>query len=322
VSNAAHQTKSGEAYDLYLKGLYHKGKVSRDTLEKAIGFFKQAIALDPALAAPHAGLSHSYIALGYSSQVPPKEAYPQALSELQKALAMDDQLADAHADAAIVRLIFDWDWPGAKKEFDRAIELDPASGLAHHWYSHYFVMMNRFDASLAESRRALELEPVDLPISAHIGWHYLFARQYGRAVTELLKSIELEPNQFWAWPYQRRAYEQQGDFERAIAVLERSKADSKHVADLRREVAKNGAQGYSRTRLADALAQSQKHYLQPCYIAQLLVHLGDSNGAFEFMNRGYEVRDSWLIYLKVDPVWDPLRSDPRFADLINKVGIP
>jgi Tfp pilus assembly protein PilF len=143
-------------------------------------------------------LAHSYIALGYSFQIPPKEAYPQALKEVQKALAIDDSLADAHASAAIIHLAFDWDWHKAQREFERALKLDPACGLAHHWYSHYFVVINRFDASLAESRRALDLEPLDPPISAHIGWNYLFARQYDRAVTELLKSIELEPNQYWS----------------------------------------------------------------------------------------------------------------------------
>jgi tetratricopeptide (TPR) repeat protein len=250
-----------------------------------MSFFKQAIALDPHFAAPHAGLAHSYIALGYSAQLPPKEAYAQALTEVKKALAMDDSVADAHASAAIVHFVSDWGWQSAKREFDRSLALDPDCALAHHWYSHYFVVMNRFDASLGESRRALELEPLDLPISAHIGWHYLFARHYEKAVAELVKSIELEPNQYWSWGFLRRAYEQQGDFEHAITVLETSKVDPGHVAELRRVFAKTRGEGYWRARLNYSLAQTATQYIQPCYIAQLFAHLGDSNSAFAWLNR-------------------------------------
>ena len=321
-SKVKRHTTSGEAYDLYLKGLYQKGKVSRVAMDKAIAFFKQAIALDPEFAAPHSGLAHSYIALGYSFQMPPKEAYPYALKEVQKALKMDGSLADAHASAAIIHLVFDWDWPSAKREFEQALKLDPGCALAHHWYSHYFVVMNRLDASLAESRRALDLEPLDLPISAHIGWHYLFSRQYDKAVAELLKSIDLEPNQYWSWGFLRRAYEQENELGRAITVLERSNADPKHVAILRRELAKHGAEGYWRMRLSEALAHPHEQYIQPSYIAQLFVHLRDWDDALEWLNRGYESRDSLLIYLKADPAWDPIRSDPRFIELVRKVGVP
>lgn len=182
--------------------------------------------------------------------------------------------------------------------------------------------MNRFDASLAESRRALDLEPLDLPISAHIGWHYMYARQYDRAVAELLKSIELEPNQYWSWGFLRMAYEQENELDRAITVLERSNADPKYVATLRRELAKHGAEGYWRTRLGDALAHPHENDGQPYYVAQIFVHLRDRNGAFEWLDRAYNSRDSLIIYLKVDPVWDPIRSDRRFVDLVRKVGIP
>lgn len=321
-SKVKHHTTSGEAYDLYLKGLYQKGKVSRLDMDKAIAFFKQAIALDPEFAAPHSGLAHSYIALGYSFQMLPKEAYQYALKEVQKALKMDGSLADAHASAAIIHLAFDWDWPSAKREFEQALNLDPACALAHHWYSHYFVVMSRLDASLAESRRALDLEPLDLPISAHIGWHYLFSRQYDKAVAELLKSIELEPNQYWSWGFLRRAYEQENELGRAITVLERSNTDPKHVAILRRELAKHGAEGYWRMRLKEALAHPHQKYIQPSYVAQLFVHLRDWDNALEWLNRGYESRDSLLIYLKADPAWDPIRSDPRFIELVRKVGVP
>lgn len=321
-SKVKRHTSNSEAYDLYLKGLYQKGKVSRAAMDKAIDFFKQAIALDPGFAAPHAGLAHSYIALGYSFQMPPKEAYPQALKQVQRALAIDDSLADAHASAAIIHLAYDWDWQSAQREFERALTLDPACALAHHWYSHYFVVMNRFDASLVESRRALELEPLDLPISAHIGWHYMFARQYDRAVAELLKSIELEPNQYWSWGFLRMAYEQESELGRAITVLGRSNTDPKYVATLRRELAKHGAEGYWRTRLTDALAHPHENDGQPYYVAQIFVHLHDRNGALEWLNRGYESRDSLLIYLKMDPAWDPIRSDPRFIDLAKRVGVP
>jgi len=314
--------RSVEAYDLYLQAQYQRGKSKATSVKKAIGLFEEALKKDPEYGEAYSALGYSYIVLGYSYQMLPAEAFPKARAALQKALSLDPSLGSAHAAQGIVHLVFDWEWQKAGREFQQAINLDPNSGLAHHWYSHYLVTVGEFDQSLAETRRALEVEPLDLPISAHVGWNYSFTRKFGPAVRALEKSIDAEPNQYWAWAFLPGAYEQVNEFQKAIDVLEKSGTPPKSISALREAFRRSGARGYWETRLATALEQPNNARVRPCFVAQLYARLNDKDRAFEWLERGGTVRDGWMIYLKQEPMLDSLRSDPRFAELVKRVGLP
>jgi TolB-like protein/DNA-binding winged helix-turn-helix (wHTH) protein/Tfp pilus assembly protein PilF len=314
--------RSVEAYDLYLQGQYQRAKAKAASVKKAIGLLEEAIRKDPEYEEAYSALGYSYTVLGYSYQMLPAEAFPKARAALQKALSLNPALGSAHAVQGIIHLTFDWDWRQADREFRQAINLDPGSGLAHHWYSHYLVTTGKFEQSLAESRRALEVEPLDLPISAHLGWNYFFTRQFDPAIRALEKSIDAEPNQYWAWTFLPGAYEQVGEFQKAIDVLEKSGASAQSIGALREALRSSGARGYWETRLANALKQSSEGLVRPCLVAQLYVRLDEKDRAFEWLERGLKARDGWMIYLKQDPTLDGLRPDRRFAELVKKVGIP
>jgi TolB-like protein/Flp pilus assembly protein TadD len=314
--------RSVEAYDLYLQAQYQRAKSKAASLKKAIGLFEEALQKDPEYGEAYSALGYSYIVLGYSYQMLPAEAFPKARAALQKALSLNPSLGSAHAAQGIVHLVFDWNWQKADREFRQAINLDPDSGVAHHWYSHYLVTVGKFDQSLAETRRALEVEPLDLPISAHLGWNYFFTRQFGSAVSAFEKSVDAEPNQYWAWVYLPGAYEQVNEFQKAIDVLEKSGVPPKSISVLREAFRTSGARGYWETRLANALKQSNDAPVRPCFVAQLYARLDDKDHAFEWLERGLTMRDGWMIYLKQDPILDSLRLDPRFAELVKRVGLP
>jgi TolB-like protein/Tfp pilus assembly protein PilF len=275
-----------EAHELYLQARYHRNRSLRPEVEKAITLYRQAIAKEPNYAAAYAGLAHAYVGLGFSNQLAPREAFPQAADAARKALALDPLLADAHATQGMVNLLDRWDWVGAEKELGEAIRLNPSFAVARHWYSHYLVAMGRFDRSLGESKRAIELEPLDLPITAHLGWHYLYTRQYAPAIPALMHSLELDSRQFWAWEYLRRVHELTNRIDSAIEDLENSGMPPDQVTTLRHALKTGGSKGYWTVRLRQALALSSRQYVQPLYISQIYLQLGETEGAFEAPGTG------------------------------------
>lgn len=312
-------TTNLEAYNFYLLGRYHRSKMS---LDKARGYFQQAIEKDPKYAAAYAMMADCYQDLGYSSVLPPKIAYPKAMSALSKALALDGSLPYAHTVQADIHFYFERDWTGAERELGLAISLDPTDSESHHVHSHFLIAMGRFAESLEESKRGLELDPLNVRLHGHLVFHYSFARDFDAAIAAGERGLEIDPHHGPTLFYLRGAYEQTGRFEKAIETGQQRGAPPEQLAALRQALSASGARGYWRASIDRELRRSRQQYVGKYGMAQRYARLDDPDEAFRWLERADEDRDSWLVYLKVDPAFDNLRSDPRFAALVKKVGIP
>jgi TolB-like protein/DNA-binding winged helix-turn-helix (wHTH) protein/Tfp pilus assembly protein PilF len=313
------------AYEAYLKGRFYWNRRVGQEFSKAIKYFQQAIELDPNYALAYVGLADGYNMLTNYDLLPPKEAVPQAKAAARKALEIDGTLAEAHDSLAFAHMYYDWDWPGAEREFQRAIELDPNYADVHHWYGLYLAMMGRSDEAMAEMRRAQALDPLSLIINTNVGWLFYFARRYDQAIEQCRKALELDPNFFSARVKLGWAYEQLGMHEQAIAefqtVLNVSPDDPVLRAMLSRAYALSGRRDEA-VKITDQLSeQSQRRYVSPYLVALVYAGLGESDPALDWLEKAYENRCGWLAWLKVDPKLDNLRSDPRFADLLQRVGL-
>jgi TolB-like protein/DNA-binding winged helix-turn-helix (wHTH) protein/Tfp pilus assembly protein PilF len=311
-----------EAYNLYLQGLYHQSKRFHGSSEKAIGLFQQALAKDPNYAAGWAALADCYEDQGLTAQVPPKVAYPKAVSALGKALGLDETLPNAHIVQGRVSLFFEWDWARAEKELSRALTLNPSDPRVHHWRSHYFVTLGRFPESLAESRRALELDPLDTALLGHLAWHYFYAGDFDAAIAASEKSLDIDANHVPTLIFLQWVYEQTGRFEKAIAAWERQGAAPERVKAIREAFRSSGPRGYWRILIEDALERSKARYLSGYRVARLQALSGDREKAIRSLEHGLQERDSEFVYLKVERAFDSLRSDSRFVALVKKVGVP
>src|SRR2546425_9011555 len=318
-----------ESYQDSLRGRSFWTRRTEAALKQALGYFQRAIAADPDYARAYSGLADCYSALGASSIVgglPPRQAMPEAKAAALKALQIDGTLAEAHNSLAEVHLLYDWDLAASEKEFRRALELDPEYTTAHHWYSHCLLALGRTHESLAESRRALELEPLHLAIGGHLGWHYLFTRQYDQAIEQFRKTLELDPGFPQAQRYAAWAYLQQGMHQDAIASLRAA------LGQLGRNPAVEGELGHAlgvAGRRAEALAMleglrqlSSTRYVSPYSVALVHAGLGDRDQALAWLEKAYAERSDYMPYLNREPMLDGLRSDPRFAALVRRVGLP
>jgi serine/threonine protein kinase/tetratricopeptide (TPR) repeat protein len=321
------QTESTEAYQLYLKGRYYWNKRPRD-IQKGIDYFERAIARDPSYALAYTGLADCYSSLGSwdGSDLPPREAFPKAEAAALKALAIDDRLGEAHTSLAYVRLHYNWDWAGAEREFKRAIELNPQYATAPHWYSHYLMAMGRTEESLAAAKRALELDPLDLIMNVHLAWHYWLAREYDHQVEQARKALELDPNFHQGLFFLGIAYEQKGMFAQAIAEHEKATAVSDRsmvmLSALGHAYGLAGRKAEAQKVLKELKELSDRRHIGAYEIAAIYVSLGEKDQAFAWLDRAFQERSSWLTYLKREPRLDSLRSDRRFRELMQRVGLP
>jgi serine/threonine-protein kinase len=316
---AKRYTDSTEAYELYLRGRYQWNRRTPDALMKGIDYFQQAIKTDPNYALAYAGLADSYNVLSTNTVRPPKEAFPKAKEAAERALALDDTLAEAHTSLAFIKTVYEWDWPGAEKEFKRAIELNPNYSNAHYWYGFaHLLSMGRVDEANAEIKRALGLDPFSLIINTNLGRTYLIARQYDRAIEQYRKTLEMDPGFPRAHERLQEAYEQKGMYPEAIADLERVNPQS--GARLRAAFEKSGVTGYWQTRI-EFDKEATQTYVSPYFTAVKYASLGDKDGAFESLEKAYQERDTWLVHLKVDPMLDALRSDPRYTNLLTRINL-
>ncbi len=319
-----------EAYQLYLKGRYYWNKRTGDDLKKSIEYFQQAIEKDSRYALAYAALADAYNVIGVYTrpQIPPKDTFPKAKEAALKALELDDSLAEAHVALAYEKAHFEWDWPGAEKEFKRAIELNPNYANAHYFYAvSYLWPMGRLDDAVAEFKRALEIEPMSLIMNTNLGWNYYFLRQYDRAIQQYQKTLEIDPNFRTARRRLIEAYEQKEMYEQALAEAEKV-VDPREAEGLARFVAvkaafkQSGAKGYWQTLLDQNKEWAKKEYVPPSFIAEHAVRVGDTNQAFEWIEKALAARDEWLTYIKIDPHFDSLRSDPRYPDVLRRLGLP
>ena len=322
---ARRYTQSIAAYGLYLKGRYAWNKRTQEDITDAIGYFEQAIADDPDYAPAYAGLSDSYaLQLDYRS-VPVAEGFARAEEYARRALELDETVAEAHASLGWVLFIYDWDWDGAAREFKRAITLDPRYPTAHQWFAFYLAAMGRLDEALVESHTALELDPASVSIRRSVGWAYFYARRYDQARYHLSRAIAMNPTAVENYRILALALAQQGQWaeaERATReAMALAAAGPYTMATLGYVLARAGRRAEAEELLVGLEARSRLGYVSPVAFATLHIALERWDAAFDWIERAYEERRGWLAYLKVNPILDPLRGDPRFAALLKKMRL-
>lgn len=319
-------TEDTEAYELYLKGRYHLNRLTDDGFVKSLEYFQRAIEKDPNFALAHAGLAGAYNALGGFNVRPPREVYPKARSAAQAALNLDRLLGQAHTELAMVNLTFDWNWAGAESEFKRALEINPSDSDAHYYYSYYLAFTGQPENAIAEMRKAQELDPVSLVKLTGLGQVLLVARRYDEALEQCKKALEMDPNLGFAHWLVGLAYTYKKAYEPAILAFQKSiplSGDSPdEPASLAYAYALSGNKAEARKILKELNQQSKRRYISPGALADIYAVLGDKDQAFALLEQAYDERDNMVVLLKVEPMFDPLRSDPRFTDLLRRVGFP
>jgi tetratricopeptide (TPR) repeat protein len=325
-------TENTEAYQLYLKGRYHWNKRTPADIKKSVDYFQQAIGKDPSYALAYAALAEAYILIPNYTGASPHDAYPKARAAAVKALEMDETLAEAHTALATVNEEYDWNFPEAEKEFKRAIELNPNYATARQWYSEYLLTMGRDEEAIAEMKRALELDPLSLIINAVLGYTYLDSRRYDQALEQLRKTIEMDENFPRAHLYLALTYQRKGMFEEAISESEKlslldgisPEQAAKEAAALREAYKKSGTTGFWRKQIE---FYERNRALGPSFVPPLSIaasyyaQVGDKDQAFALLEKAYEEREADVTYLS-SPIYDPIRSDPRFKDLARRIGLP
>jgi serine/threonine protein kinase/TolB-like protein/Flp pilus assembly protein TadD len=318
-----------EVHQLYLKGRYHENKRTPADLKKALDYFRQAVDKDPTYALAWVGLSDTHYLLGSLGYdvLPPRETMPKAKAAAQKALEIDDSLGEAHTSLAMVLHGYDWDWAAAEKEFRRAIELSPNSASAHHFYAaSHLASLGRFDEGLAEEKKAQEMDPLSLIISMNVARQHYYAGRYDDAIAQGRKTLETEPNFFSGRSLLGLLYEAKGMHPEAIVELQKVMAQAPDsintLGRLGYAYGRAGKRGEALSFIEDLRQRSKQTYVPAYDIAVIYVGLGNKDASFEWLDRAYSERSDFLTFLKVDPVLKELRPDPRFADLVRRVGLP
>jgi TolB-like protein/DNA-binding winged helix-turn-helix (wHTH) protein/Tfp pilus assembly protein PilF len=319
---------SAEAYEDYLRGRYYWNKRSGEGFEKAIGYFEEATRKDPQYALAYAGLADCYGIIGATiyGRWPASEAAPKAKAAAIRALEIDPSLAVAETSLATAKFNYDWDWAGAAEGFKKAIQLDPSYSTAYQRYSLYLSAMGKFDDSFEQIKKARELEPLSISINASLGWRLYLAREYDRAIAQLRDTLEMDPASEWAHLNLGQAYEQKGQFGPAIEELQKSLELSHSspltVSALAHAEALSGNHAAANKLLAQLEALSKKQYVSPYYVAIVYLGLGKNDMAMDWLEKAFTDRSNGLVFLKVEPELDPLRSNPRFIALQNRLNFP
>jgi DNA-binding winged helix-turn-helix (wHTH) protein/tetratricopeptide (TPR) repeat protein len=320
-------TDNSQAYELYLKGRYfYGGVVSEQGLKKSIGYYEQAIKLDPNYAEAYAGLANSYMRLGNVwGFLSPRETFPKAEPILKKALEIDDSLADAHASLATYKFWYEWDWAGSEREFKRAIELNPNVGKAHHEYAGLLQVFGRFDEAVAEREKSRQLDPLSPNAVATVGYPHYYAGRYDEAIKYFKQALELDPNFSWSHLWIGQVYLEEGKHEEAIVEIEQalklSDGNTRALATLGYAYAVAGKRAEA-LKVVDKLKEAAKQrYVSPYFIAVIHAGLKNRDEAFVWLEKAFEERQPYLTHLKVEPVFANLRGDPRFDDLLRRIGL-
>jgi len=316
-------TENFEAYNFYLKGRYFWNKRTEDGMKKGLDYFQKAIDKDPSYALAYAGLADSYrMLVGYGFL--PQENLQRARTAVAKALEIDPMLAEAHTTIATLKL-GTWDWTGAEEEFQLAIELNPNYASAHHWYSDLLSERGRHEEAIAEAKRAQELDPLSLVVVGNVGWCLHFARQYDQAEKHLLKIVEMDSNFYMTHWALGLVYEQKKMYKEATIELQKavalSNGSQSTMTSLGHLYAVAGKRGEAMEIVNKFKKQTAQNYASPTYIAAIYGALGEIDEAFKWLEEAYEERDVDLRYLKVDPYFDTVRPDPRFTELLKRIGL-
>ena len=313
-----------EAYEAYLKGRYYWSKRTPEGEQKGLEYFQHAVALDPGYAPAYSGVADSYIVLGAHGHLPMQDTFPKARAAAMKALELDEGLAEAHVSLGTVKTFYDWDWSGSEREFRRALELRPNYSTAHHWYAHYLAAVGRVDEAVAEMKQARELDPFGITVNVWLAATRYYSRQYDQAIDQYRRTLELYPD--WSDLHGNigNCYAQKGQLTEAVAEWEKAlqlNGENQKAASLRQAYAAGGYTGYLRKKLGDLNASAQAKNAAPLDFAYTYARLGDKEHALEWLEKAYDQRDPWL-YLKAEPVLDGLRAEPRFKDLLRRMGLP
>ena len=319
-------TEDAEAYRLYLQGHHHWNRWTEEGFYKAIGYFQQAIQKDPSYALAYAGVADSYVLLGWNSYLPPKDAFPKGKAAAMAALEIAPDLGEAHTDLATVLWLHDWQWPEAQREFQRSLELNPCYPTANHYYAECLMTMGRNAEALTRMKKSLELDPLSLIINVAIGWAHYHARQYDEAVAQLLRTVELDPNYPMTYWILGLIYRKTGRYDLAISAGEKgvnlSGGSPLMRAALAQTFATAGAADKAIQIVDELNGLTKQRYVAPHFFAGIYIGLGDLDRAIEYLEKSCAEHCHWLIYLHIDPSVDDLRSDPRFQDLLRRVGLP
>jgi TolB-like protein/Flp pilus assembly protein TadD len=318
-------TKNLEAYQLYLTGRYHHARLIPPEIRTAIGFYQQAIDLDPDYAPAYFGLAEANRSLAITSDVPSKDSLPQATAAARKALEIDDSLAEGHASLSFSLIWYEWDWVGGEREAKRAIALNPNSAYSHFALAHVLSDLGRHDEAIVEGARAVELDPVFFLFSALEGMFLHHARRDDEAIVRLEKTLQLDPT-FWITHLTLgKVYIQQRKYPEAIAAFikarDLSHGNSEAIASIGYAAALSGDKAKARAVLDELKGLSVQHYIPPFNVAMVYTGLGDQNEALSWLEKACEERDVRVTILKVDPRWDSLRSNPRFIAILKRIGL-
>jgi TolB-like protein len=315
-----------EALDAYFKGRYCWNRRTEEGLTKAVNYFNQAISKDPEFAAAYSGLADAYSILGTYGALSPKDAFLPAKAAAGRALEIDNTLADAHTSLAWASFLFDWNWSVTDKHFERAIELNPNYPTAHFWRGVYLSSMGRISEALVEMHRAQELDPLSLPVVAIGGWIFCLARQYDQAIEQSQKALIMDPNYALAHFYMGLALEQKGMLKQAIAEFHKgftlSGGGPLYLAYLGHAYAVAHEKHKAEEALHELKNLSKRKYVSAFGMALLYAGLRDKKEAFAWLQKAYDERACLPLFLKMDPAFDSLRSDPRFEQMLSHIGLP
>jgi serine/threonine protein kinase len=317
-------TANLQAYNEYKLGGFFWNKRTGEGLNRAIEHFHRATELDPKFARAYAGLSDCYNLLAEYGTATPAESKPKAREAAQRALALDDRLAEAHASLGKVLHEYDYDWAAAEREFQRAIELNPTYPTARQWYGLYLDCVGRTDEAITQIRKGLELDPLSLIINANLGYRHFFARRYDAAIEQLRKTSEMDPtfplhnDLGWIYELKQMHDESVAAWEQGLVL---SGESPETVAALREEYQRGGMKAYLGKELERRRRPGKQAYASPCFLAYLHAHLGQNDEAMACLESAYRERDPVLTRVHANPAIDPLRADPRFHALFRKMGL-
>ena len=323
---AKRYTESSEAFKAYARGQYLWNKRTETDILKAIEYFKRALKIDPDYALAHTGLSLAYLLLPEYGSTLPSIAYQKAKESALRALEIDSDLAEARTSLAQIKRRYDWDWEAAEREYERALELDPNYAMAHHWYGYDMMCMARYDEAIRMIERAHELDPLSLIINRNLGQVYYRSGRYEQAEEVLRGVLEKKPNFSYLHYHLGNIQFQQGRYAEALALFQREKENARgwalHIQPwIGMAYAKQGKTDQARTILADLISQSKQKHVPPTLMAALHFVLGDVEEGFRWLDKACEMYDSWVRLLKSDTVFDPVREDPRFLEILKKIGL-
>jgi serine/threonine-protein kinase len=320
------QTYDAEAYRLYLRGRHHWNQWTEQGFYKAIEYFQQAVEKDPSYALAYTGLADSYVLLGWNSYLPPQDAFPKGRKAAMQAMDVEPELGEAHTPLAAVLWLYDWNWPEAQSKFKRSLALNPAHPTANHWYAEFLMTMGRHAEAIAMMKKSQELDPLSLIIGVAIGRAYYMARRNEESLQQLRRTMDLDANYPMTYWILGLLLRNMGRYEQAIAEGEKAVELSGGSPLMSAALAQSWASAGNREKALEILEGltklAKQEYVSPYFFAGIHIGLGENERALEYLEKSFEEHSHWMIYLHIDPSMDDLRPNPRFQDLLNRVGLP